>query len=44
MVPEEIDGKLMNQVADNSYSSGSVVLNVWESKTSFRDPRIRFLY
>ena len=36
-----IDGKLMNQLTDFSYRSGPIALNVWQSKTSFRDPRIR---
>lgn len=38
-----VDGHLMNQVTDFSYRAGPVALNVWQSKTSFRDPRIRFM-
>lgn len=39
-----IDGKLVNQTTDFDYRGGPVALNVWQSKTSFRDPRIRFLH
>jgi RNA polymerase sigma-70 factor (ECF subfamily) len=39
-----IDGKLVNQVTDSSYRSGPIALNVWQSKTAYRDPRIRFLH
>ena len=38
-----LDGKLMNQVTDFTYASGPVGLSVWQSKTAFRDPRIRLL-
>ncbi len=38
-----VDGKLVNQVADASLRSGSVALAVWQSKTAFRDPRVRLL-
>jgi len=38
-----LDGQLVNQVTDMSYHSGPVVLSVWQSKTAFRDPRIRLL-
>ena len=38
-----IDGKLMNQLTDFSYRSGPVALSVWQSKTAFRDPRLRLL-
>jgi RNA polymerase sigma-70 factor (ECF subfamily) len=38
-----IDGKLMNQVTDFEYRGGPVALKVWQSKTAFRDPRIRFM-
>ena len=39
-----IDGKLVNQVTDFSYQSGPIALNVWESKTAFRDLRFRHLH
>ena len=39
-----IDGKLVNQVTDFSYQSGSIALNVWECKTAFRDLRFRLLH
>lgn len=39
-----IDGKLMNQTTDFEYRGGPVALNVWQSRTAFRDPRIRFLH
>jgi len=39
-----VDGKLINQVTDSSYRSGPIALNVWESKTAFRDPRIRSMH
>lgn len=38
-----VDGKLMNQATDFEYRTGPVTLSVWQSKTSFRDPRVRFL-
>ncbi len=38
-----IDGQVINQLTDSSYSSGPIALNVWQSKTAFRDPRIRHL-
>lgn len=38
-----IDGNLMNQTTDFEYRGGPVALNVWQSKTAFRDPRIRFM-
>ena len=41
--PVYIDGKLINQATDFSYRSGLIALNVWQSKTTYRDPRIRFL-
>jgi hypothetical protein len=39
-----IDGKLLNQVTDSSHPSGPIALNVWESKTAFRDPRVRLMH
>ncbi|GEM_PF-417947 len=39
-----VDGKLVNQATDFSYRSGPIALNVWQSKTAYRDPRIRFLH
>lgn len=39
-----LDGKLMNQVTDETHLSGPLALRVWESTTSFRDPRIRLLH
>jgi len=39
-----IDGKLVNQVTDFSYTSGPIALNVWECKTAFRDMRYRLLH
>ena len=38
-----IDGKLVNQVTDFSFSSGPIALNVWYSKTAYRDPRYRVM-
>ena len=38
-----IDGQLVNQVTDFTHRSGAIALNVWESQTAFRDPRIRLL-
>lgn len=38
-----IDGQLVNQVTDFSHHAGPIALNVWESQTAFRDPRIRLL-
>lgn len=39
-----IDGKLINQVTDFSHRSGPVALNAWDSKTAFRDPRVRLMH
>jgi hypothetical protein len=39
-----IDGKLINQVTDFEHDNGGVALCVWQSKTSFRDPRVRLLH
>ena len=37
-----LDGKLVNQLTDDSFSSGGVGLNMWWTTTaSFRNPRIR---
>jgi RNA polymerase sigma-70 factor (ECF subfamily) len=39
-----IDGKLVNQLTDASLPAGGIRLAAWQSKTAFRDPRIRLLY
>lgn len=38
-----IDGALVNQVTDDALLHGQIGLNVWESKTLFRDIRVRLL-
>jgi RNA polymerase sigma-70 factor (ECF subfamily) len=38
-----IDGALVNQVTDSSYQAGGVGLSVWQSKTLFRDIRVRMM-
>ena len=38
-----VDGRCVNQLTDAGLRAGAVALNVWESKTAFRDPRIRLL-
>lgn len=39
-----IDGRLVNQLTEFSYQSGPIALNVWQSKTAFRDIRLRHLH
>jgi RNA polymerase sigma-70 factor (ECF subfamily) len=39
-----VDGRLVNQLCDRTLDCGPVALNVWESQTAFRDPRIRLLH
>jgi RNA polymerase sigma factor (sigma-70 family) len=39
-----IDGKIINQLTDTSLTHGPIALNVWESQTAFRDPRIRLMH
>lgn len=39
-----IDGALVNQVTDDSWLTGQVGLNIWQSKTLYRDIRIRVLH
>ena len=39
-----IDGKLVNQVTDNSYRKGGIALGLWWSSVNFRDPRIRHIH
>jgi hypothetical protein len=39
-----VDGALVNQVTDGSWVYGQVGLTVWESKTFFRDLRLRLLH
>ena len=38
-----VDGKLVNQVTDETFCSGAFGLMVWESSTAFRDVRYRLL-
>ncbi|MHC4715483.1 MAG: hypothetical protein ACYS5V_00795 [Planctomycetota bacterium] len=38
-----VDGKLYSQLTDAWLSAGAVALNVWRSKTAFRDPRVRHM-
>ena len=38
-----VDGKLVNQVTDETFRSGTFGLMVWESSTAFRDVRYRLL-
>ncbi len=38
-----IDGRLVNQLTDTTLTHGPVALNVWESQTAYRDPRVRLL-
>ena len=38
-----IDGALVNQVRDDAIPQGQISLNVWESKTLYRDIRVRTL-
>lgn len=38
-----VDGALVNQVTDSALLHGQIGLNVWESKTLFRDIRMRLL-
>ena len=39
-----IDGRVINQLTDTSLTHGPIALNVWESRTAFRDPRIRLMH
>ena len=38
-----VDGALVNQVTDASFRYGALALTVWESRTMFRDVRVRHL-
>jgi RNA polymerase sigma-70 factor, ECF subfamily len=38
-----VDGALVNQVTDGTYSHGRIALNVWHSKSLYRDLRYRVL-
>ena len=38
-----VDGALVNQVTDASFCHGALALTVWESRTMFRDVRVRHL-
>jgi RNA polymerase sigma-70 factor (ECF subfamily) len=38
-----VDGALVNQVTDGAWLHGQIGLNIWHSKTLFRDIRVRLL-
>ena len=38
-----VDGALVNQLTDPSFADGGIGLNVWRSKTLYRDVRVRLL-
>jgi RNA polymerase sigma-70 factor (ECF subfamily) len=38
-----VDGALVNQVTDGAWLHGQIGLNIWRSKTLFRDIRVRLL-
>ena len=39
-----VDGRLVNQVTDETFLSGEIALMTWKSKTAFRDQRYRLLH